>query len=134
MIPAEYTCDGVGKSPALSWKNPPTNTQSFVLIVDDPDAPSGSWAHWVLFNIPPTAKQIEAGGPVPDGTATGMNSWGGQGYRGPCPPIGAHRYVFTLYALDKILVLNNGASKDAVQQAITSHVLGTAELTGLYQK
>lgn len=134
MIPAEYTCDGTGKSPALSWQNIPANTQSLALVVDDPDAESGNWTHWVVFNIPTSVTELDTGGPIPEGAATGLNSWGGEGYRGPCPPTGAHRYVFTLYALDTVLVVDKGASKDVVLQAMTSHVIGKAVLTGLYQK
>lgn len=134
MIPAQFTCDGVDSSPPLTWHNAPDNTQSFVLVVDDPDASNGPWAHWVVFNIPPTVTSLDTGAPLPEGAAYGKNSWGGLGYRGPCPPIGAHSYVFTVYAVDKVLNLASGADKDTVLQMITGHVIGDAKLVGLYQK
>jgi Raf kinase inhibitor-like YbhB/YbcL family protein len=133
MIPAEFTCSGIDQSPPLAWHNVPAKTQSFVLIVEDPDAPNGTWTHWLIFNIPPNVTELGAGS-TPDGATNGVNSWGGKGYRGPCPPLGAHRYVFKLYAIDKELDLGEGATRDTVLQTITSHVLGTAELVGLYQK
>ncbi|MCL9683671.1 YbhB/YbcL family Raf kinase inhibitor-like protein [Legionella maioricensis] len=134
MIPARYTCNGDDQSPPLTWQNAPANTQSFTLVVEDPDAPSGVWTHWVLFNIPPTVTQLVAGSSVPEGSSHGQNSWGSPNYRGPCPPFGAHRYVFKLYALDTLLSLDNGATKDEILRAMTGHVIGSAELVGLYQK
>ncbi|MBL7525122.1 YbhB/YbcL family Raf kinase inhibitor-like protein [Legionella bononiensis] len=134
MIPNEYTCSGVDTSPPLSWQNIPPNTQSLALVISDPDAPGGEWIHWIIFNIPPTVTKLDAASPLPDGASNGTNSWGTTNYKGPCPPIGAHRYVFTLYALDNLLNLENGASKDDVLNAMTGHVIGNAELIGLYQK
>jgi Raf kinase inhibitor-like YbhB/YbcL family protein len=134
LIPSQYTCNGKDSSPPLNWSNIPANTKSLALIVTDPDAPSGTWTHWVLFNIPPTLTTLDAGSPVPNGAATGLNSWGTQGYRGPCPTLGAHAYVFTLYALDTVLSLGDGTTNSIVSDAMTSHVLGSAELVGLYQK
>ena len=134
MIPAQFSCDGANTSPPLTWHNAPDKTQSFALVVEDPDAPDGPWMHWILFNIPPTITKLDAGAPVPDGAASGKNSWGAIGYRGPCPPIGAHSYVFKLYALDKVLNLSSGADKDTVLNTMTGHVIGNAKLSGLYQK
>jgi Raf kinase inhibitor-like YbhB/YbcL family protein len=134
MIPAQYTCNGADKSPPLTWNNIPAKTQSLVLIMQDPDTPQGVWTHWVLFNIPVNVTHLDASSPVPEGAANGINSWNGLGYRGPCPPIGAHRYVFKLYAIDTVLSLGEGATADTVLNKITAHVLGTAELIGLYQK
>lgn len=134
MIPVQYTCNGADTSPPLLWHNAPPKTKSFALLVDDRDAPNGTWSHWIIFNIPPNVTNLDAGSSVPAGAASGKNSWGGLGYRGPCPPVGAHTYVFKLYALDNVLNLAAGADHDTVQQMITSHVIGTAELVGLYQK
>lgn len=133
MIPNQYTCKGKDQSPPLTWKSMPPKTKSLVLIVEDPDATNGVWTHWILFNIPPTVHQLAAGGPVPPGASTAKNSWGELGYRGPCPTLGAHAYHFKLYALDTLLNLNNDATRDALLNAITSHVLGSTELVGLYQ-
>jgi Raf kinase inhibitor-like YbhB/YbcL family protein len=134
MIPKLYTCDGSNISPPLVWQGAPPNTQSFVLIVDDPDSATGSWIHWVLYNIPPDLTKLDARRPVPDGASTGKNSWGILSYQGPCPPIRLHRYVFKLYALDTRLSLENAPTKDAVFRAMTDHVIGSSELIGLYQR
>ncbi|KTD33434.1 phosphatidylethanolamine-binding protein [Legionella moravica] len=134
MIPDQYTCAGTDTSPPLSWQNIPVNTQSLVLVVHDPDAQGGEWIHWIIFNIPPTVTQLEPASPLPDGALNGTNSWGTTNYKGPCPPMGVHRYVFNLYALDNLVHLEQGASKDKVLNAITGHVIGSAELIGLYQK
>lgn len=134
LIPVQYTCDGSDTSPPLSWRNVPANTKSLALVVEDPDAPSGTWTHWILFNIPPTVTKLDAGSPVPSGAATGKNSWGTLGYRGPCPSFGAHSYVFKLYALDNILELGDGTTNSIISDAMTSHVLDSATLVGLYQK
>lgn len=134
MIPAEFTCNGVDHSPPLEWHNAPAKTQSFALVMQDPDAPNGVWTHWIVFNIPAKVTQLDTGSPVPEGAANGNNSWGGLGYRGPCPPLGAHRYVFKLYAMDNVLALGEGATSDTILQAMTGHVLASAELVGLYQK
>lgn len=134
MIPAAYTCSGADQSPPLEWHNPPAKTQSFALVMQDPDAPNGTWTHWILFNIPANINELGAGSPVPESAANGKNSWGGLGYRGPCPPVGAHRYVFKLYAMDTVLSVGEDATADAILQAMTGHVLGTAELVGLFQK
>lgn len=134
MIPTEYTCSGADTSPPLTWRDVPPNTQSFALVVEDPDAPTGVWTHWVLFNIHPSVMKLDPGTSVPEGAGTTKNSWGSLGYRGPCPPMGAHSYVFKLYALDKVLSMGTGATKDDVLNAMTGHVIGSSELIGLYQK
>jgi Raf kinase inhibitor-like YbhB/YbcL family protein len=134
-IPTQFTCDGVDHSPALSWTNAPANTQSFALIMDDPDAPMGTWDHWILYNIPATttslAENIQT---LPTGTQIGSNSWKRSQYNGPCPPDREHRYFFKLYALDTTLKLPDGASKADVQAAMNAYVLGTAELMGKYNR
>ncbi|CAM2888603.1 phosphatidylethanolamine-binding protein [Legionella steigerwaltii] len=135
MIPDQYTCNGLDQSPPLSWYNIPPNTQSLALVVDDPDATGGTWTHWIVIDIPPTTKELGAGGPIPPGAANAKNSWGGLGYRGPCPPPlgGVHTYHFKLYALDTVLNLGDGTTRDIVLDKMTGHVIGTAELVGLYQ-
>lgn len=134
IIPVEYTCNGADQSPPLTWHDAPTNTQSFALVVEDPDAPNGIWTHWILFNIPTTVAKLDVGSPIPEGASSSKNSWNTTNYRGPCPPIGMHRYFFKLYAVDKVLSLENNPTKDAVLQAMTGHVIGSSELVGLYQK
>lgn len=134
MIPVEYTCNGADQSPPLSWHDAPPNTKSFALVVEDPDAPNGVWTHWILFNIPPTVTKLDADSPIPEGASSSKNSWNTINYRGPCPPIGIHRYFFKLYAMDKILNLEDNPNRDSVLQAMTGHVIGTSELVGLYQK
>jgi Raf kinase inhibitor-like YbhB/YbcL family protein len=136
-IPATYTCDGEDKSPPLSWAVPPASVQSIALIVDDPDAPVGTWVHWVLFNLPPTTISLPEGVPadanIPGGGVHGSNSWQQAGYGGPCPPKGStHRYFFKLYALDMSLDLKPGASKSDVEQAMAGHILAEGRLVGLY--
>lgn len=137
-IPTRYTCDGEDISPPLEWSDPPANTRSFALIMDDPDAPVGVWDHWVLFNIRSETRSLPEGIP-PDadliqGGRHGRNSWKRLGYGGPCPPGGTHRYFFRLYALDTVLELPPGASKENVLKAIEGHILAQAELMGMYQR
>lgn len=132
-IPQEYTCEGKDTSPLLNLSAIPNGTQSLVLILEDPDAPSGIWTHWVLYNIPATTKQLTSSA-LPKGTIPGKNSWGKMEYRGPCPPDGEHRYIFTVYALNTSLNLPAGADAVAVQQAIKHHVLEQAQLMGKYKK
>lgn len=134
LIPVEYTCYGANQSPPLTWHNIPAKTQSLVLIFQDRNPFGDIKTHWILFNIPPATTRLEAGGQLPEGTKVGENSWGSSDYRGPCPTIGAYTYVFKLYALDNILTLSAGASNDSILQEITSHVIGSAELIGLFQK
>ena len=132
-IPAKYACTGRNISPALAWNEPPTGTQSFALIMDDPDAPGRTWVHWVLFNIPANTRSL------PENTdaraiSVGKNSWGNLGYGGPCPPSGTHRYFFKLYALDFIPSLSPGASKEQVLKEIERHILAQSELMGTFSK
>ena len=129
MIPSDYTCDGADKMPTLRVSDIPAATKSLALIMDDPDAPMGTWDHWILWNIPPDTKTIT--GPI--GTA-GKNSWGRTDYGGPCPPSGVHRYYFKLYALDATLDLPAGSNKKALETAMKGHVLVHAELMGKYQR
>lgn len=138
-IPTKYSCQGQDVSPALQWGEPPEGTQSFVLIVDDPDAPGGVFTHWVLFNIPSATRQLpEAAPTIPrlaDGSLQGKNDFGKIGYGGPCPPPGhAHRYQFTIYGLDQMLDLKTGASRKQVLEAMMGHILGQGRLTGSYQR
>jgi Raf kinase inhibitor-like YbhB/YbcL family protein len=137
MIPTKYTCDGQDVSPALSWSEPPVDTESLVLFCDDPDAPAGTWDHWVLFNIPAASRSLPesiATEPVIDKAGVqGANSWGKIGYGGPCPPKGGeHRYYFRLYALDTNLDLEPGATRKDVEEALQGHVLAQGQLMGRY--
>lgn len=138
-IPTKYTCDGSDISPPLSWNDPPEGTESFALICDDPDAPGGTWVHWVLYDLPPSARGLPENVPgdkaLADGTMQGKNSWGKVGYGGPCPPRGpAHRYFFKLHALDVKLHLPPGKTKRDVEKAVEGHILAGAELVGLYKR
>jgi len=137
MIPKKFTCDGPDVSPKLSWGAAPEKTQSFALIMDDPDAPVGTWVHWVLFDLPADTKELAEGvakqEQLPNGARQGRNDFGKIGYGGPCPPPGnPHRYFFKLYALDTKLNLKAGASKADVERAMKGHILGQAELMGRY--
>ena len=132
-IPAQYTCDGANSSPELVWTDVPEKTKSLTLIVDDPDAPSGLWTHWVVYNM-----SAESRGPahqLPPGARQGKNSFDETGYGGPCPPKGhgSHRYFFRLYALDDMPNLPSGADSVALKAAMKDHVLETAELMGRYE-
>jgi len=136
-IPKPFTCDGGDLSPALAWKTPPAPTQSFALIADDPDAPVGTWVHWVIFDMPATLRSLPQNFPKDeqsgDGTRQGKNDFGKIGYGGPCPPPGkAHRYFFKLYALDTKLNLNPGATKKDVERAMQGHILARGEYLGRY--
>ena len=139
-IPTKYTCDGEDISPPLSWNGAPSGTKSFVLIMDDPDAPMGTWVHWVIYNIPATLKSLPEAVPpehrLKNGAIQGKNSWGRIGYGGPCPPppTGAHRYFFKLYAVDTTLSLASGASKEKVLESIKNHILAEAVLMGRYKR
>ncbi len=134
LIPAQFTCEGANVAPTLVWQDPPANTKSLALIMDDPDAPHGTWVHWVLFNIPPDTKQLSAKNQAPQGAVSGANSWGNSGYGGPCPPSGTHRYFFKLYALDVTLPLSVKATKQDLTTAMQDHILASAQLVGLYKK
>ncbi|MBU0744273.1 MAG: YbhB/YbcL family Raf kinase inhibitor-like protein [Gammaproteobacteria bacterium] len=134
-LPSKYTCDGTSISPPIGWEDTPANTKSFALIYDDPDATTGTWDHWVLYNIPPTTKSLpENASHLPTGTQVGLNSWPNANYGAPCPPYGEHRYIFHLYALDTELNLSGKVTSDKLRQAMQNHILATATLTGLYQR
>lgn len=138
LIPAKYTCDGTDISPPLSWDNPPSGTQSLALIVDDPDAPTGIFVHWVLYDIPFQIRQLSEGAApqrtLLNGGVQGKNDFGNLGYGGPCPPSGTHRYFFKLYALDRELGLESGATKKQLEAAMDGHVLTAAEVIGRYSR
>jgi Raf kinase inhibitor-like YbhB/YbcL family protein len=141
-IPRVYTCEGSDQSPPLAWSGMPAGTQSLALIVDDPDAPDPAaprmtWVHWVLYNIPPGTPGLAAGASrakLPDGAREGLNDWKRAGWGGPCPPIGRHRYVHKLYALDTVLPALQPATKAALEKAMQGHILARSELVGYYRK
>jgi len=133
MIPQEYTCDGADGSPPLTIRNVPAKSRSLALIVDDPDAPRGTWVHWVVWNIGPDTTETPANS-VPRGALQGTNDFGKQSYGGPCPPSGTHRYFFKLYALDISLTLKAGATKVQLEEAMKGHILEKTELLGLYRR
>lgn len=139
-IPAKYACAGRNVSPPLTWNDPPAGTQSFALIMDDPDAPAGTWVHWVLFNIPAASRGLQEDLPVtgknidPNAIYVGKNSSGNIGYDGPCPPSGTHRYYFKLYALDTLISLLPGASKEQVLSEMEGHILAQGELMGTFSQ
>lgn len=138
MIPKQFTCDGEDLSPPLSWSGLPTETATLALICDDPDAPVGTWDHWVLFNIPASATGLPVNVPskatLDDGSVHGNNSWGRLGYGGPCPPGGTHRYFFKLYALDIALNLKTGVTKSQLVKAMEGHILDQGQLMGQYRR
>ena len=141
-IPARHTCDGPNVSPQLDWTGVPSGTKSLALIVDDPDAPDPAapkmtWVHWVLYNLPVTAKGLAQGikpGELPAGTLQGLNDWKRTGYGGPCPPVGRHRYFHKLYALDTELPNLGNPTKARLEQAMTDHVIAEAVVVGTYQR
>lgn len=133
FIPAKYTCDGENVNPPLEISNVPENAQSLVLIVDDPDAPAGDWVHWTLWNILPQTKNILENS-VPAGAAKGITDFGRPGYGGPCPPSGAHRYQFKLYAVDTTLDLSSSARKKDIENAISGHIISQSTLVGIYKR
>ena len=140
-IPARHTCDGADTSPQLSWNGAPPGTAALALIADDPDAPAGTWVHWVLYNLPGHLTGLPEGVPKTDqlpqlgGALQGKNDFRRVGYGGPCPPPGRpHRYFFKLYALNAALPLRAGATKHEVERAMESHVLGEASLMGTYAR
>jgi len=139
-IPVKYSCDGEDISPPLAWGRPPAGTQSQVLIMDDPDAPVGTWDHWIVFNIAANTYGLEEGLPItginqiPGWISVAKNSWGRNDYGGPCPPGGTHRYFFKLYALGTTLNLDENADKKQVQSAMEGHILAETELMGTYSR
>lgn len=141
-IPAKFTCEGQDISPALSWQNPPRGVRSYVLVVDDPDAPDPAapqrtWVHWLLYNLPAETAGLPEGvasDDLPPGTLEGRNDWNRTGYGGPCPPIGRHRYFHKLYALNTVLPDLGRPDKAALVAAMEGHVLDEAQLMGTYIK
>lgn len=138
-IPAHHTADGPNLSPPLQWSGVPGNTKSFALVCEDPDAPRGTWIHWVLFNLPPDATSLPEGVPadqtLPGGARHGKNDFGKFGYGGPAPPKGpAHRYFFKLFALDTMLELPAGATRAQLEAAMKGHLLASAQCMGKYQR
>ncbi len=142
QIPSQYTCDGADVSPPLQWSGIPDGCKSFVLIVDDPDAPDPkapkrTWVHWVLYNLPVTINELSEGVPhtqLPTGTLEGLNDWQRTGYGGPCPPIGRHRYFHKLYALSTLLPDLDKPTKAQLEQVMAGKILAQAELVGTYQR
>ena len=138
-IPTRFTCEGEDVSPPLAWDAPPEGTKSLALVVDDPDAPDPeepkrTWVHWVVYDLPPSARELAAAGALPDGTRRGKSDFGEESWRGPCPPIGRHRYFFKLYALDTRLGDRGSLTKAELEKAMEGHVLARAELVGTYEK
>jgi len=138
-IPKQHSCEGADVSPPLRWKEAPAGVKAFALIADDPDAPAGTWTHWVAYDLPATATELPQGVPtgatLASGGKQGLNDFRKTGYGGPCPPPGkAHRYFFRVYALDAPTGLEARATKDDVLKATKGHVLATAELMGTYQR
>lgn len=138
MIPKRYTCDGENVSPPLAWTLPPIGMKSYALICDDPDAPMGTWVHWVLFNLPADSKELHENIPpqeiLENGAKHGINDFRKIGYGGPCPPSGTHRYYFKMYALDIELDLESGITKQQLLQAMKGHILAEGKLMGKYKR
>ncbi|MDH7599598.1 MAG: YbhB/YbcL family Raf kinase inhibitor-like protein [Sedimentisphaerales bacterium] len=138
IIPSKYTCDGQDISPPLQWEGVPSGARSIAIISNDPDAPVGTWVHWVIWNIPPTATGLPEALPrdpkLPDGARQGINDFGRPGYGGPCPPSGTHRYYFKVYALDTLLDLPTTARKPDLLKAMQGHVLAEGMLMGRYSR
>lgn len=138
LIPAKYTCDGADISPPLQWDAVPEATKSIALICDDPDAPMGTWVHWVLFNLPADTKELPENLPtdetLPSGAKQGITDFGRTGYGGPCPPSGTHRYFFKIYTLDAEIELNSSAKKADLLKAMEGHILGQGQLMGKYKR
>ena len=137
-IPRVYTCEGQDLSPPLAWSDVPDEAKSLALVVDDPDAPDPraprrTWVHWVVYDVPISAGGLPEGGALPDGALCGLNDGGREGYGGPCPPIGRHRYAFKLYALDTTIG-QRGLKKADLERLIQEHVVAEARLTGTYEK
>jgi Raf kinase inhibitor-like YbhB/YbcL family protein len=141
-IPSRYTCQGEDIAPRMEWQGVPANTQSLVLIVDDPDAPDPkaprmTWVHWVVYNLPPHTKGLPEAATstdLPAGTEEGLNDWNRTGYGGPCPPVGRHRYFHKLYALDTVLPVMERPTRVHIEAAREGHVIEQAELVGTYEK
>ena len=138
MIPRKFTCDGENRSPDLMWQNIPVNTKTIALICEDPDAPAGTWVHWLIFNIPASRKGLPESVPkakiLPDGSKQGVSDFRTIGYGGPCPPGGTHRYYFKVYALDCELPLDAEATKSKLLKAMDGHILAEGQLMGKYKR
>lgn len=138
MMPKKYTCDGIDISPALEWSLVPNGTKTFALICDDPDAPMGTWVHWVLFNLPEDIKKLSENVPplevLTNGAKQGKNDFGKIGYGGPCPPGGTHRYYFKVYALDEKINVEAGITKSELLKAMEGHILSEGQLMGRYKR
>jgi Raf kinase inhibitor-like YbhB/YbcL family protein len=138
LVPKKYTCDGENISPPIEWTGTPATAKCLALICDDPDAPRGTWVHWVIFNIPTDTKGLSEN--IPRKSTLGNGAWQGMndshelGYDGPCPPGGTHRYYFKTYALDKVLTLESGATKAQLLKAMEGHILGEGQLMGRYKR
>jgi Raf kinase inhibitor-like YbhB/YbcL family protein len=132
-IPIKYTCDGSNASPELNISNVPDDTKSLVLAVDDPDAPGGTFSHWIVWNIDPKTSNLPEN-KSPDGSVSGVNGAGKNGYTGPCPPSGTHRYIFTIYALDTTLNISANSNKADLEKAISGHIIDQGELMGKYAR
>jgi len=137
-IPKKFSCDGDNVSPPLEWSGIPAGTKSIALIADDPDAPRGTWVHWVLFNLPADTKGLSENVPrhstLKNGARQGMNDSRQLGYDGPCPPGGTHRYYFKVYALDSVLPLDTGATKAQLLKSMEHHILGEGQVMGTYKR
>jgi Raf kinase inhibitor-like YbhB/YbcL family protein len=133
LIPSRYTCDGEDVNPSLDIKNVPAEAESLVLIVDDPDAPNGTWTHWTVWNIDPTTERIITGS-LPVDSVEGVTSFQRKGYGGPCPPLGTHRYFFKLFALSKKLDISAFATVSELEEAIKDSIVERCELIGLYSR
>ena len=138
LIPPKYTCDGDDISPPLQWENLPEETKSIALISDDPDAPVGTWVHWIIYNLPGETRELAENIPpestMANGTKQGITDFGRIGYGGPCPPSGTHRYFFKIYALDTQLDLAAGANKSQLLEAMNGHVLAQGQIIGKYKR
>ena len=138
MIPAKYTCDGQDISPPLAWQGVPEGCKSLALINDDPDAPMGTWVHWVIYNIPPDTSELSENVPpnevFPSGVKQGLTDFRRIGYGGPCPPSGTHRYFFKIYALNEELKLDAGATKKQLLKAMEGHIIAEGQLIGKYKR
>ena len=137
-IPPDFTCDGADMSPPVAWSGVPTEAQSLAVIVEDPDAPAGNWTHWLIYDLSPKFTQlpagIQAGAIIPDGGFQGRTSFGKAGYGGPCPPGGTHRYFFKVFAVDRILHLAPGVTKNELLAAMKGHILAEGTLMGTYAR
>ena len=138
MIPGKHTCDGINVSPSLEWDSVPTNTKSVALICDDPDAPMGTWVHWVYYDLPAESRGLPEDVPPENqpqtGGKQGINDFGKIGYGGPCPPSGTHRYLFRLYALDARINLPPGSNKQQLLKTMEGHILDRVDLIGKYKR